>query len=108
MMSLSSAVTRRTPSLRGEAEAIQPVFWPVAVWIASASPRNDGEERAHAVCMREMGYFNTRPATASNFARSAGSRLSGAVISAKSREWSEPIGQAGCSAGKAAAKRATN
>src|SRR5215211_1103233 len=40
--------------------------------------------------------FSTRPATASSFCSSAGSRASGAVIMAVSSARSEPTGQASC------------
>ena len=52
--------------------------------------------------------FSTRPATASSFFNSSGSRASGAVISALSSARSEPIGHGSCSRGKSFASRATS
>src|SRR5262249_18309213 len=52
--------------------------------------------------------FSTRPATASSFLRSSGSRASGAVMIALSSARSEPTGQNSCSRGKSRASRATS
>lgn len=52
--------------------------------------------------------FSTRPATASSFFKSSGSRASGAVISAVSSARSEPMGHGSCSRGKSFASRATS
>jgi hypothetical protein len=49
-----------------------------------------------------------RPATASNFLSSSGSRASGAVIKALSRARLELIGHSSCSRGKSRARRATS
>ena len=52
--------------------------------------------------------FSTRPATASSFRSSSGSRASGAVIMAPSSARSDPTGQASCASGRsrATARRA--
>ena len=50
--------------------------------------------------------LSTRPATASSFFRSSGSRAEGAVMMAPSSARSEPTGHGSCSAGKSRATRA--
>ncbi len=68
-------------------------------------PRSHQNENLDRVWGIEQGYRITRPATASSFFISAGSRASGAVIIANSSALSEPIGHASCSRGKSLAKR---
>src|SRR5262245_4758474 len=55
----------------------------------------------------DLHLNSTLPATASSFLTSAGSRASGAVISALSSARSEPSGHGSCSLGKSRASRAT-
>src|SRR6266853_481721 len=79
--------------------------------LSSPRPRREGKDAAapYAMALRWAGRQapNSRPATASSFAISAGSRASGAVMMAVSRARSEPIGQGSCSRGKSRAKRTT-
>ena len=71
-----------------------------------AAHRAYNRSDARLASARGHALFSTRPATASSFFNSSGSRASGAVMIAVSSARSEPIGQGSCSRGKSRASRA--
>src|SRR6266403_346808 len=104
--SLSSGAHSRDPL----AMLLRMRSWTLVVRSA-ATPRVSNHEAPCLIMIRHLQKSaharKTRPATASSFFNSSGSRASGPVINAVSSERSEPIGHGSCLLGKSLASRAT-